>query len=764
MKIFNAAMLAVATIGATTALCAPAVAEENVMVVYDASGSMWGQIDGVSKIEIARDVMGDLVRTWPEDTNVGLMAYGHRREGDCSDIETVIAPGPLDRSAFVSAVNGIMPRGRTPLTDSIRQAAELLSYRDAPATVVLISDGLETCQADPCALSAELARQGVKFTAHVVGFDLTEEEHAGLACIAENTGGVFVPARDAAELKDALSHVQSVMKLKPLEPAEEQAEPEPEPQVDIGLAAPAQVATGAALTVTWSTSIHPQDYVTIVPAGAEEGAYTMYKRVRERSEETLVAPAEPGLYEVRYVLNEGKRTMASAPVEVTMAEIGIAAPARVTTGAPFDVSWSSSIHPQDYVTIVPAGAEEGAYTMYKRVRERSEETLVAPAEPGLYEVRYVLNEGKRTMASAPVEVTTAEIGIAAPARVTTGAPFDVTWSSSIHPQDYVTIVPAGAEEGAYTMYKRVRERSEETLVAPAEPGLYEVRYVLNEGKRTMASAPVEVTMAEIGIAAPARVTTGAPFDVSWSSSIHPQDYVTIVPAGAEEGAYTMYKRVREMSEETLVAPAEPGLYEVRYVLNEGRRTMASAPVEVMEAEVELSGPDVVRAGTPVRVTWSVSVHPQDYVTIVPAGAEEGAYEKYISVSGNREGDLEAPAAPGLYEIRYVLKEGARTLASVDLEVVDANAPLDDGAGLRAPARASPGETITVSWTGGAGSPDQRISLARADQADFSWIAAHSVGDQTSLQLTMPDEAGRYEVRYLDVSGRSVLGRAIVEVE
>jgi Ca-activated chloride channel family protein len=328
----------------------------------------------------------------------------------------------------------------------------------------------------------------------------------------------------------------------------------------------------------------------------------------------------------------------------------------------------------------------------------------------------------------------------------------------------VTIVPAGAEEGAHTMYKRVRKRSEETLVAPAEPGLYEVRYVLNEGKRTLASAPVEVTVAEVGIAAPARVTTGAPFDVSWSSSVHPQDYVTIVPAGAEEGAHTMYKRVRKRSEETLVAPAEPGLYEVRYVLNEGKRTLASAPVEVTEAEVDLTGPDVVRAGTPVRVAWSVSVHPQDYVTIVPAGAEEGAYEQYIRVRGNLEGDLEAPAAPGLYEIRYVLKEGARTLARRDLEVVDADAPLDDGAGLRAPSRAGRGEKITVSWTGGGTGADQRISLARADQADFSWIEAQAVGDRTSLQLTMPDEAGRYEVRYLDVSGRSVLGRAIVEVE
>jgi len=270
--------------------------------------------------------------------------------------------------------------------------------------------------------------------------------------------------------------------------------------------------------------------------------------------------------------------------------------------------------------------------------------------------------------------------------------------------------------------------------------------------------------AEIELEAPATVTTGASFTVSWSASVHPDDYVTIVPAGADEGTYTNYQRVHGDTENSLIAPAEPGLYEVRYVLREGARTLASAPVEVVEAGITISGPEVVRAGTSLRINWSASVHPQDYVTIVPAGADQGTYTDYIRVGDKLQGDLKAPDEPGLYEIRYVLREGARTLASHDLEVVEADAPLDDGAGLSAPAEASAGETITVSWTGGSDSTDQRISLARADQADFSWIAAHRIGEETTLNLDMPDEPGRYEVRYLDVSGREVLGRAIVEVK
>ncbi|MFC3447123.1 VWA domain-containing protein [Falsochrobactrum ovis] len=761
MNPLNAALIA--TIASLIPLSSAGAADD-VVIVYDASGSMWGQIDGVTKIEIARDVMADLVHGWSEDTHLGLVAYGHRSEGDCGDIETLIEPKRLDRDGFINTVNNIRPKGKTPISAAVQHAADLLSYRDNPATVVLISDGLETCQADPCALSEQLAQQGVKFTAHVVGFDLEDAAHARLACIAENTGGVFVPAQNAAELKDALAHVQSIMDLQPM--AEPQPDPTPVPKSDaeIEIKAPEQVTTGASFTVSWTATVNPNDYVTIVPAGADEGKYTNYQRVHDNREAKLIAPADPGLYEARYVLQEGGRTLASTPVEVVAAEVGIAAPEQVTTGASFTVSWTATVNPNDYVTIVPAGADEGKYTNYQRVHDNREAKLIAPADPGLYEARYVLQEGGRTLASTPVEVVAAEVGIAAPEQVTTGASFTVSWTATVNPNDYVTIVPAGADEGKYTNYQRVHDNREAKLIAPADPGLYEARYVLQEGGRTLASTPVEVVAAEVGIAAPEQVTTGASFTVSWTATVNPNDYVTIVPAGADEGKYTNYQRVHDNREAKLIAPADPGLYEARYVLQEGGRTLASTPVEVVAADVTVNGPRAARAGSNLRINWSASIHPDDYITIVAVGADEGKYGTYIRVHGKFEGDIKAPTETGLYEVRYVLREGGRTLASYQLEVVPEDAPLDEGAGISAPTQARAGETITVTWSGGADSADQRISIARQDQADFSWIAAYKVGAEQMLELQMPTEGGTYEVRFLDVSGRKVLGRSIVEVK
>ena len=565
-----------------------ASATDDVMIVYDGSNSMWGQIEGVSKIEIARDVMAGLVETWPQSTNLGLLAYGHRREGDCTDIELMVKPGRVEKGAFLQTVNSIMPRGRTPLTAAVAQAAEFLSYRDNPATVVLVSDGVETCQADPCALAAQLERQGVAFTAHVIGFDLSREEHEQLACIAENTGGIFVPAENADELRTAMTQVQATIES---EPGVEQV-PEPEPVV-----------------------------------------------------------------------------------EVVAAEQTVSAPATVTFGTEFTVSWGETINPRDWVVIVPAGADEGTSQGYRRV------------------------------------------------------------------ESYDSIA----------------------LRAPAEPGLYEVRYVLDEGNRTLASTPVEVVAAEQTVSAPATVTFGTEFTVSWGETVNPRDWVVIVPSGADEGTSQGYRRVENHDVISLRAPSVPGLYEVRYVLDEGNRTLASTRVEIVEAQQSVSGPEIVRVESDVTVTWGETVHPRDWVVIVPSGADEGTSQGYRRVENRDNITLTAPAETGLYEIRYVLDEGSKTLASSPLEVVAADAPLDDGAGLSAPASATPGETITVSWTISPDDADRRVALAKADAPDFTWISAHRVGGEQETEITLPDTPGQYEVRFLDISSQSVLGRAIIAV-
>jgi Ca-activated chloride channel homolog len=180
-------------------------AAERTIIVLDASGSMWAQIEGKSRIEIAKQTVKTVIGNLPADMELGLMAYGHRDKGSCTDIELLVPPAAGTVAAIIAATNKISPKGKTPLTEAVKRAAGDLKYTEEKATVILVTDGLETCDADPCALGAELEKSGVDFTAHVVGFGLTEAEGKKVSCLATNTGGKYIQASDAKSLTKALT-------------------------------------------------------------------------------------------------------------------------------------------------------------------------------------------------------------------------------------------------------------------------------------------------------------------------------------------------------------------------------------------------------------------------------------------------------------------------------------------------------------------------------------------------------------------------------
>ena len=674
--------LASLALGATCAIGVPQAAQaaDDVMVVFDGSNSMWGQIDGTAKIEIARGVMDQLLGEWTTQRRVGLMAYGHRRRGDCTDIETLIAPAEGTAAEILKHINAITPTGKTPLTDAVEMAAQQLAYTDRPATVVLISDGLESCGRDPCALAKALEKGGVSFTAHVVGFGLgNDADSASLSCIAEETGGQYIAADNAAELSQALSRVGDAVAQAPA--AEPVAEPEPEP----------------------------------------------------------------------------------AP-EPELPEITLTAPDQALAGSVFDVAWDQVIAARDYVTIVPMGSDEGKYANYIRVGDASEGKLQAPAETGMYELRYMLDEAGQTLGRRAIEITEPEVTVSGPQSVLAGEKFKVNWTGAVNGRDFVTIVPMGNDEGTYANYVRVSDASEGMLQAPAEIGMYELRYVLDEGRRTMARQTIEVAEPEVTVSGPQSVLAGAQFKVSWTGAVDGHDYITIVPMGSEEGKYANYVRVNDASEGKLQAPTEVGMYELRYALDAGRRTMARQTIEVTEPEVTVSGPAQIRAGDKLRVQWTGTVNSNDYIALAAVGSPDDKHESYVRVREDASAEMAAPEQPGMYELRYVLNEGRRSLARHMFEVLAKDAALNFGASIEAPDSGAPGAVIDVGWSVESDSADQRITLARADQAIFTWITAIRIEGDPPVQITLPSEAGSYELRFLDLSNQAVLARKVIVVQ
>ncbi len=182
------------------------IAEDNprAVIIFDASGSMWGQINGKAKIEIARDALKNVVKEWNPAVELGLTVYGHRKKGDCNDIQTVIPVGKVDKNNVIRTVMDIKPKGKTPISRSLRKVADEIKYTEEKATIILISDGKETCDPDPCATAKELEKEGIDFVTHVIGFNVDKKTDKQLECIAHATGGEYFSAKNAAALNKAM--------------------------------------------------------------------------------------------------------------------------------------------------------------------------------------------------------------------------------------------------------------------------------------------------------------------------------------------------------------------------------------------------------------------------------------------------------------------------------------------------------------------------------------------------------------------------------
>ena len=200
-----------------------------VLFVFDASGSMQETAGSVSKMAAAKQAMQQIVPELHPQVRVGLVAYGHRRKGDCSDIEVLLPPGSTDRNGLLKKVQSLEPRGLTPITDALSMSIDLLKLKENETTVVLVSDGKETCHADPCAVVKKLKATGIKFVLHVVGFQVDQTARKQLECLAREGGGNYLHASDPAGLLDSLKRIE-----EQIEVAVKAAESQPTP-VQTGL-------------------------------------------------------------------------------------------------------------------------------------------------------------------------------------------------------------------------------------------------------------------------------------------------------------------------------------------------------------------------------------------------------------------------------------------------------------------------------------------------------------------------------------------------
>lgn len=180
----------------------------NLVIVLDVSGSMKTKLGDTTRWQTALDTMKEVLDALPEDLNVGLRVYGHRESSKspktCKDTELVVPIAKLDRARILKAASRLKPRGETPLIHSSLQAVEDLKAAGG-GSVVLITDGEESCKGDAKQAAAQIAASGVDVTLNIVGFTLTGEAvEAELGALAGSTGGRYYGAQDGAQLSRAV--------------------------------------------------------------------------------------------------------------------------------------------------------------------------------------------------------------------------------------------------------------------------------------------------------------------------------------------------------------------------------------------------------------------------------------------------------------------------------------------------------------------------------------------------------------------------------
>jgi von Willebrand factor type A domain len=221
----------------------PMPAQQSVLIILDASYSMNERLDGKSKIQWAKDVVFDTLRSLPPNVNVGLRVYGHklgngggmgggymfgRRFGGpgwggdeeaCRQSELLDPVQQNSRASIASQLVGIQAVGKTPIAYSLSQAVNNdLAGIPGKKTIILVSDGQETCGGDPCNLAVDFVRSGVDVKINTIGL-LTRDRVADdqLKCIALATKGKFYSANTSAELVRSMqesSQVQTSVQAK----------------------------------------------------------------------------------------------------------------------------------------------------------------------------------------------------------------------------------------------------------------------------------------------------------------------------------------------------------------------------------------------------------------------------------------------------------------------------------------------------------------------------------------------------------------------
>lgn len=221
VALFSAAILAAMIVFAGGS---PARAEApSVMVVFDGSGSMWAKFPSTGqspRFVAAREALKIGLADLASNVGVGLVTFGNRPQGSCSDIQTNALPERGDSTRILGPLEKLNPRGKGPLVQAVRDAATALRSATGQRHVILIHDDPDNCNQDPCQAATAIAAADSALKVHVISIAMRADDPGRPVCLARATGGLSFLAEQPADLAKAIGDIFTAIGAgKPVPPA-----------------------------------------------------------------------------------------------------------------------------------------------------------------------------------------------------------------------------------------------------------------------------------------------------------------------------------------------------------------------------------------------------------------------------------------------------------------------------------------------------------------------------------------------------------------
>ena len=163
-----------------------------ILFIFDASQSMNGKWESSTKIDVAREFLIQMIDSLELENNVemALRVYGHQSvvpPQDCNDTRLEVPFTPDNAAVIRQTLRYLTPKGTTPIANSLSKAATDFpkSKQLVRNVVILITDGVEACEGDPCEVSQDLQKKGIILEPFIIGIGLDKKFKKSFECAGE---------------------------------------------------------------------------------------------------------------------------------------------------------------------------------------------------------------------------------------------------------------------------------------------------------------------------------------------------------------------------------------------------------------------------------------------------------------------------------------------------------------------------------------------------------------------------------------------------